>query len=140
MATRQKTRKNERRDTELKAMLTGRRDQLVKHVHGKIRDVRVGSDTERDVPGAGEILEVDVREDLDLALIEMKSETVRRIDVALDHLARGTYGNCTECGREIAEARLRALPFAVRCRDCEELSETAVGRRTSGKFPDLDLP
>jgi len=28
-----------------------------------------------------------------------------------------------ECGDEIAEARLRALPFALRCKDCEELHE-----------------
>ena len=27
------------------------------------------------------------------------------------------------CGEEIAEKRLRALPFAVRCKDCEEARE-----------------
>ena len=37
-------------------------------------------------------------------------------------------GNCFECGDEIAEARLRALPFAVRCKDCEEARETAEQR------------
>ena len=43
-------------------------------------------------------------------------------------LEEGTYGNCFECGDEIAEARLRALPFALRCKDCEEARETAEQR------------
>ena len=33
-----------------------------------------------------------------------------------------------ECGEEIAEKRLRALPFAVRCKDCEEAREVAERR------------
>ena len=33
-----------------------------------------------------------------------------------------------ECDEEIAEARLRALPFAVRCKDCEEVRENAEQR------------
>src|SRR5687768_4936360 len=33
-----------------------------------------------------------------------------------------------ECGEEIAQPRLRALPFAVRCKDCEEAREMAQQR------------
>ena len=33
------------------------------------------------------------------------------------------------CAEEIAEKRLRALPFAVRCKDCEEAREVAQKRR-----------
>ena len=58
----------------------------------------------------------------------MKSETLNKINEALRRLEEGTYGNCFECGDEIAEARLRALPFAVRCKDCEEARETAEQR------------
>jgi DnaK suppressor protein len=50
------------------------------------------------------------------------------VDAALHRLEEGTYGNCFECGEEIAEARLRALPFAMRCKDCEEARETAERR------------
>ena len=35
---------------------------------------------------------------------------------------------CFECGEEIAQPRLRALPFAVRCKDCEEALEMAQQR------------
>jgi DnaK suppressor protein len=58
----------------------------------------------------------------------MKSETLTKINEALQRLEEGTYGNCFECGDEISEARLRALPFAVRCKDCEEARETAERR------------
>jgi DnaK suppressor protein len=58
----------------------------------------------------------------------MKSETLTKVDAALRRLEEGTYGDCFECGEEIAEARLRALPFAVRCKDCEEARETAERR------------
>jgi len=76
----------------------------------------------------GESSEVDIQEDIEFALIQMKSETLNKIDAALRRLEEGTYGDCFECGDEISEARLRALPFAVRCKDFEEARETAEQR------------
>jgi RNA polymerase-binding transcription factor DksA len=60
----------------------------------------------------------------------MKAETLnKRINEALNRLEEGKYGYCFECGEEISEARLRALPFAVRCKDCEEARETRRAAR-----------
>jgi len=50
-------------------------------------------------------------------------QTLARIDDALAQLDAGKYGSCLECAREIAETRLRAWPFAVRCQSCEERRE-----------------
>ena len=50
-------------------------------------------------------------------------------------LEEGNYGYCFECGDEIAEQRLRALPFAVRCKDCEEAREVAEQRERSVAAP-----
>jgi DnaK suppressor protein len=75
-----------------------------------------------------ESAEADIQEDLEFALVQMKSETLNKITDALVRLEQGTYGNCFECGDEIGEKRLRALPFAVRCKDCEEARETAEQR------------
>jgi DnaK suppressor protein len=116
------------RYNELKKMLEARRRELVSEVHGKIRDVRAEGGKEREVLDQGESSEVDIQEDIEFALIQMKAETLNKIDAALRRLEEGTYGNCFECGDEIAEARLRALPFAVRCKDCEEARETAEHR------------
>lgn len=65
----------------------------------------------------------DFVQDVELALMEMKSETLNKIDEALQRLEEGTYGTCAECGTEISEARLRALPFATLCISCQELAE-----------------
>ena len=116
------------RYNELRKMLEERRRELLSEVQGKIRDVRAESGKERDVLDQGESSEVDIQEDIEFALIQMKSETLNKINEALNRLEERTYGNCFECGEEIAEARLRALPFAVRCKDCEEARETAEQR------------
>ena len=60
---------------------------------------------------------------LDLALIQMKAETLGRIDAALRRLEIGAYGDCIECARPISSERLSAMPFAVRCTTCEDARE-----------------
>ena len=110
---------------ELKKMLDNRRRELMAEVQGRMRDVRNDSSKERDVLDQGESSEVDIQEDIELALIQMKSETLNKIDAALRRLSEGSYGDCFECGDEISEARLKALPFAVRCKECEEARESA---------------
>ena len=119
------------RYTELKKMLVERRSELQAEVQDKMRDVRAegawgGKQTE--VFDAVESSEADIQEDIELALIQMKSETLNKVDDALSRLEHGDYGYCFECGEEIAEKRLRALPFAVRCKDCEEAREVAEQR------------
>ena len=113
------------RYNELKKMLVNRRRELMAEVQGRMRDVRNDGNKDRDVLDQGESSEVDIQEDIELALIQMKSETLNKIDAALRRLEDGSYGDCFECGDEISEARLRALPFAVRCKECEEARETA---------------
>ena len=119
-----------RRYNELKQMLLSRRRELQAQVHDKMRDVRSTGEVTKlsEVFDAGESSEADIQEDIELALIQMKSETLSRVDDALTRLEQGTYGNCFECGEEIAEKRLKALPFAVRCKDCEEAKENADQR------------
>ena len=129
MATTTKTKgaaKN--RYNELKKMLEDRRRELLNEVQGRIRDVRLEGNKDRDVLDQGESSEVDIQEDIEFALIQMKSETLTKIDAALRRLEDGTYGDCFECGDQISEARLRALPFAVRCKDCEEAREVKQQR------------
>ena len=113
---------------ELKRMLVERQREIMNEVQGKIRDARAEGSKEREVLDQGESSEVDIQEDIEFALIQMKAETLNKVDAALRRLDEGTYGDCFECGEEISEARLRALPFAVRCKDCEEARETAEQR------------
>jgi DnaK suppressor protein len=119
------------RYTELKKMLETRQRELQAEVQDKMRDVRAEGAwgaKQSDVLDAVESSEADIQDDIEFALISMKSETLNKINDALMRLEQGDYGNCFECGEEIAEKRLRALPFAVRCKDCEEAREVAEQR------------
>jgi DnaK suppressor protein len=60
----------------------------------------------------------------DLALRERAVAHLAQVDAALARLADGTFGMCVRCGREIAPARLEALPWAAHCIDCQ----TAIDR------------
>ncbi|MEQ1572881.1 MAG: TraR/DksA family transcriptional regulator [Vicinamibacterales bacterium] len=126
--TKSRTAAKTSRYNELRKMLEERRRELSNEVQGKIRDVRAEGGKDRDVLDPGESSEVDIQEDIEFALIQMKGETLIKVNEALRRLEDGTYGNCFECGDEIAGPRLRALPFAVRCKDCEEARETAEQR------------
>lgn len=118
------------RYSELKWMLEERRREIQAQVQGKMRDVRSEGSWggKSEVFDAVESSEADIQDDIEFALIQMKSETLNKINDALIRLEQDNYGNCFECGEEIAEKRLRALPFAVRCKDCEEAREVAEQR------------
>src|SRR3954468_1377788 len=124
-------RMNPARYNDLRKMLSERRSQLQAEVQGKMRDVRAEglSGKMSEVLDAVESSEADIQEDIEFALIQMKSETLTKVNDALARLEHGNYGYCFECGEEIAEKRLRALPFAVRCKDCEEAREVAEQRQ-----------
>jgi DnaK suppressor protein len=122
---------NKERYEELRRILQERRREMMTEVHSKIRDVRTEAAA---APGhavgdAAETSEADIQDDIEFALIQMKAETLNKIEEALARLEDGTYGNCFECGEEIAQQRLRALPFAVRCKSCEEAREVAEKRQ-----------
>lgn len=119
------------RYADLKQMLEERRRAIHAEVQGKMRDVRAEGTWGgklNEVLDAVESSEADIQDDIEFALIQMKSETLHKIEEALARLDEGTYGYCFECGDEVSERRLRALPFAVRCKDCEEARETAERR------------
>lgn len=43
---------------------------------------------------------------------------IRMIRAALDRIDQGTYGHCANCGKDIPEKRLEAVPYAAVCADC----------------------
>ena len=114
----------------LKRSLAERKREILRKIQDKFRDVRAEAEWKetREELGTGGIFEADTQQDIEFALIQMKSETLTKVDAALRRLEEGSYGDCFECGDEIAEARLRALPFAVRCKDCEEARENSERR------------
>lgn len=123
-----------RRLDDLKTILQSRRAELSQEVQCRIRDVRSEGIGDRDVLDDAESSEVDIQDEIGFALIQLKAETLKKIDTALRRIEEGEYGDCLECGGEIAQARLRALPFALRCRDCEAIREATDQRERSTPY------
>lgn len=114
------------RTAELRKTLSELKARLQRDIHDRIRDGR--TDRSNEVVDQVEDSHTDVHVGLELALLEMRATTLTGIDDAITRLDAGRYGLCFECGGPIAVRRLRALPFAVRCRSCEEEREVVPGR------------
>jgi DnaK suppressor protein len=112
------------RNTGLRHILSTRRREMHDEVHRRIHDGCTGQAAE--VRDAIEHSDAGFHEEMELALLQMRSDMLIRVDEALLRLDAGEYGFCSECAGEISERRLRALPFAVRCQACEEKREQAL--------------
>ena len=64
------------------------------------------------------------------SLIERAEERVQAIDDAFLRLTRGRYGICEQCENEIALERLKVLPFASYCVDCQQERSDSRSRRS----------
>jgi DnaK suppressor protein len=112
-------------DRERYLLLKGMLEERRREIHEKLRSLREQIPVDApDVRDAEEQSVDDFVQEVDLALMQMKSETLKKIDQAILRLEAGTYGRCQECDAEIPPARLRALPFAALCRDCQEEAES----------------
>ena len=114
------------RNADLRRMLIERQREIQDDVRSRIRDGR--TDRPIEVRDDLEHSDADIQRDIGFALLQMRAETLTRIEEALVRLDAGKYGSCFECADEIAQRRLRALPFAVRCQACEERREQEQGR------------
>ena len=66
--------------------------------------------------------------EIQVTLVGRRAEQVAQIRDALERLSEGRYGFCQECDAFVGVPRLRALPFAQRCRDCQSLAERRAQR------------
>src|ERR1051326_7790174 len=68
----------------------------------------------------------------DFARLQFIQQALRSID-------RGQYGECTQCGEDIDEKRLDAVPWAtmcIRCQEEKEMEQTSSRMVPSGQDPD----
>ena len=79
-------------------------------------EVRDSTDDATAAQGASEALEEDT----------LASQTLLQVQDALQRMENGTYGKCVTCGRQIEEARLKALPWALYCREDQEKRDKAA--------------
>ena len=61
--------------------------------------------------------------EIDYSLEENSEHVLGAVRQALERIENGTFGTCVRCGKQIAEERLEAIPYATRCIDCQRLAE-----------------
>jgi RNA polymerase-binding transcription factor len=115
----------ERRREGLHQMLLRKRQEILKEIEGSLgqsltEDQQRRLESARDV---GDQALMDLDRELGISLMEMRNRRRQAIDEALTRLSEGTYGICAECGVEISEKRLEAVPFAKLCVECQSRQE-----------------
>jgi DnaK suppressor protein len=113
------------RKASLKKLLVTKREQIVREAKAEISKYIKG-ETRQLVDTAlddGDWSVVDLSEDVSLRRLSAHKDNLQRIDEALRKLDEGTYGICEDCGDEISGERLKILPFAIYCTDCQERRE-----------------
>lgn len=58
---------------------------------------------------------------------------LREVDAALQRLKNGSYGRCERCGAAIGRRRLRTIPEAHNCLECE-LPRELIGHAPRASF------
>jgi len=115
----------EQRQEVLHKMLLGKRQAIIKEIEESLgqsltEDQQRRLESARDV---GDQALMDLERELGISLMEMRNRRRQSIDEALTRLHEGTYGICAECGVEISEKRLQAVPFAKLCVECQSRAE-----------------
>lgn len=115
----------ERRQEVLHKMLLAKRQEIIKEIEESLgqsltEDQQRRLESARDV---GDQALMDLERELGISLMEMRNRRRQSIDEALMRLHEGTYGICAECGIEISEKRLQAVPFAKLCVECQSRAE-----------------
>jgi DnaK suppressor protein len=115
----------ERRQEVLHKMLLGKRQEIIREIEESLgqsltEDQQRRLESARDV---GDQALMDLERELGISLMEMRNRRRQSIDEALTRLHEGTYGICAECGIEISEKRLQAVPFAKLCVECQSRAE-----------------
>lgn len=109
----------------LHRMLMGKRQEIMKEIES-VLEQSLTEDQQRRLESArdtGDQAMMDLQRELGISLMEMRNRKRQLIDVALGRLVEGTYGYCADCGVEISEKRLAAVPFAKLCVQCQSQQE-----------------
>lgn len=110
------------RDEVLRNTLLKLRQQVIKDTERELSSYIKGDDRQsvEDVLDSGDWSVFELTETLKLKTLESHHQIAIKLDESLRKLDDGSYGVCDDCDEEIGPGRLKVLPFATRCRDCQE--------------------
>ena len=103
-------------------LLRARRAELQEHLREHRYDVQADPVPDDSYSEAARLQ----LEDLAIGTMMREREMLDEIELALGRLSEGEYGTCEDCGDEIPERRLRALPWARLCVNCAERHQSVL--------------
>ncbi len=112
------------REKEMREMLLARRQAVVRELR---RELRRG--LERPAQRGLDLVEeggLSVEMEIGLTTASQRSDVLRQIDRTLRRLKEGICGICEDCGHTINIGRLKVMPFAIRCKVCQERWEASA--------------
>jgi DnaK suppressor protein len=109
----------------LRRMLLQKRDEILKETQAEIAKYIKGENRQlvETALDGGDWSVIDLSEDINLRKLSTNRDTLVKIEESIRKLRENTYGVCEDCGERINPERLKVLPFAIRCRDCQESKE-----------------
>ncbi len=66
-------------------------------------------------------------QDMKLRIRSREDRLVKKVRLALERIATGSYGLCEQCEEPISVKRLHARPVTTKCIECKELEEIMEG-------------
>jgi RNA polymerase-binding transcription factor len=118
---------NENELSKLREKLLTYRKQLQQEIHDEL--IKEGSSNAISLAGkVHDKQEESLSEmltQINLAMLSQHQHELNNLERALKRMDDGEYGTCIDCDAEIAIARLRAYPTAVRCINCQAKHEQA---------------
>ena len=106
----------------LRARLLGDMNQLANAALQDSNSIRMPSDM-------ADVGTDTFEQELTLDLMGNEKEVLEQIEAALKRIEDGSYGTCEECGKNIARARLAAIPYAALCVRCAAKAENGRAAR-----------
>jgi DnaK suppressor protein len=106
--------------------LQHRRNEITGQVNHLEQDLKEEIADNQNMPGdmadhgSGEL-----NQHLSVTLMENDRIELERIEKAILLIEAGTYGKCEVCSKAIPMTRLKALPWATRCINCQSRAESA---------------
>lgn len=109
--------------TERREAVAAALDHLHKENAGSLEDetgeLVSGSADQHPADTATETVEREIGNTLE----DHDERVLEAIDAALERIEGGTYGKCVNCGAQIPEERLEAMPWATLCIECKRKEE-----------------
>jgi len=119
----------------LKKVLEEEKRRILHHLQ-EISETSV-SDLETPSGDSVDIASLEINQNSLAKIGKREQNHLKKIDVALQKMNDGTFGECESCGEQISVARLMARPVAQLCIDCKTEQENEE-RKYSDKASDAD--